>query len=346
MATAYNGLWRIVEGRALRTHFPEKHITSLAVTRRGLEITSADTLYRRQGRDRFQKVAAVAAPQAPPIFTSAVTAGRDLLAGAFDGGLYRLTPQGAEPLEYGLTVEQRRINALAYIAEELWVASEGGLLRLSIGADALGRPPEVVLERAVHALTETPHGLVAATSRGLYLVGYDGRPMPLGSQSAAASSSFGAVAWLGGELYAGGLEGLFRLRGGDLEPVGRGEGFDGGWVTALLADGDGLWVGTYDRGVYSLRDGRFTPVPGLEHQWVPPGALARLGTDLWVGGLGMNPVRVRADGRTERLELPVRDVNAFLPGFTGEVILLTSEGAMTVSQPPVRNRPGVLTAKR
>ncbi|MCH9651418.1 MAG: hypothetical protein K0U98_24540 [Deltaproteobacteria bacterium] len=336
VATAYNGLWRLVDGRAIQCRFPQQHITSLEVTPRGLEITSGSRLFLRHGRDRFTETGVATVPPPPRSLTSAVTLGDGLLAGAFDGGLIRIDARGSiQAVKAGLSIAQRRINALRIVDESLWIASEGGLLRLPLspGGEPLG-PVEVIVDAASHALTLTPWSLVAATTQGLLEVrqpnsaGYETRP--LGGQSAASSASFGAVAWFAGELYAGGLEGLFRLENGVLTAVGMADGFDGGWVTALLADGDRLLVGTYDRGVYALDGEHFSPLKGLEEQWVPPGALARLGDDLWVGGLGMAPVRLNRDGNVERLRVPVRDVQGFVAGLAGEIHLLTSEGLVSI----------------
>jgi hypothetical protein len=146
-------------------------------------------------------------------------------------------------------------------------------------------------------------------------------------QREIATHSFMAVAWSGDLLFAGGMEGLFWISSSEAGPVSESAGFDAGQVTALHDDGDRLLVGTYADGVYSVQVGdrlHAEAVPGLEGQWVPYHSIRRIGESIWIGGLGMPPVRWSGNDMVA-IDLPVRDVNDFLPTERG-VLLSTSDG--------------------
>jgi hypothetical protein len=91
-------------------------------------------------------------------------------------------------------------------------------------------------------------------------------------------------------------------------------------------------VGTYASGVYAVREGRASQVPGLEGQWVPLRALKAVGDEVWVGGLGMPSVRVGADGSKRAVHLPTRDVNDVV-AVKGGTLLLTTDGALLLPGP-------------
>jgi hypothetical protein len=103
-------------------------------------------------------------------------------------------------------------------------------------------------------------------------------------------------------------------------------------VTALLPRGDSVWVGTYANGVYSVRSGKASQVPGLEGQWVPLRALEAVGDEVWVGGLGMPSVRVGPEGGKRTVHLPTRDVNDVV-AVKGGTLLLTTDGALLLPGP-------------
>ena len=83
-------------------------------------------------------------------------------------------------------------------------------------------------------------------------------------------------------------------------------------------------VGTDAHGVFELRDGTWSPVRGLEHQWVTPHGLKSLDGALWVGGLGMP-----ASAGGAALEVPARDTFDVV-ATPSEIFVLTSQGVMTM----------------
>jgi ligand-binding sensor domain-containing protein len=132
-----------------------------------------------------------------------------------------------------------------------------------------------------------------------------------------------AVGCVGADVYAGGLEGLYRFSGSRGEHLGVASGFDAGWVTALTVHEGRLVVGTYANGVYELRGEAFTRVRGLERQWVTPHGLESIAGTLWVGGLGMP-----AKAGEAPLEAPARDTFDFV-ATPSVIYVLTSQGVMT-----------------
>jgi hypothetical protein len=280
---------------------------------------------RRPAAPRSARPAGVPAPSVslPSFVASALFRGRVVL-GAFDGGLAVLDGADVRAWDLGLRVDERRVNALAVADGALWVGTMGGLLRVHGDADpgALGFTVERVLPGEVHGLAAGEAGLAVASARGLYVVAPGGAVERRDAQAAGSPGRFTAVAWWRGRLYAGSLDGLhwFGRDAHDAGQVTAMAGFRAGWITALAADADQLWVGTYAEGVWQLDGaGRAWTVAGLEGQWVPPGGLARIGAEMWVGGVGMPPARLGPDGAF-RVLVPARDVNGF--AADGDTLLL------------------------
>ena len=145
-----------------------------------------------------------------------------------------------------------------------------------------------------------------------------------------------AVAWRGAELWAGAVDGLYRVDGDGLQPVSG--GYSGGWVTDIEVAGERVYVGTYADGLWQ-GDGRsFAVVPALVSQWVPAAGLTLVPGALWAGGLGMPAVRLDlASGLAAAVAVPVRDVNRALV-HDGAVWLATSDGVVRLGAPPVAAR--------
>jgi hypothetical protein len=329
IATAYNGLWRIVDGRIIKTRFAADHVSGLVATAEGIEIISGCERYLHRGRDRFEALGAT-----PPITDRAadLTSGLllddgRLLVGGFDRGLLQWDGKDLVEVELGLTVSERRINDLLTFAGSLWLATNGGLLR--IDGSAVTRVSDVM----INDLAVTGIGLAVATKNGLYLVEESGTTLRLDDLQRGAPRAYFSVAWWQDAIYAGTMEGLFRFRSALCEPVSAAEGLDAGWINALLADGEHLLVGTYYQGVFSYDGIAVTPIAGLEHQWVPLHAMRRVGDQVWIGGIGMPPVRLDVSGRVEPMPVPAHDVNDFVSGEDGSSLyLLTSAGLMTLAR--------------
>lgn len=358
IGTAYNGLWRLPggQGLAVRSTFPHEHVAGLrapgdllaALPVLEVEVDSGHGRFQRLARDRFRYDGPGLndlTVGAPDLVDLAVVGDQTWVAG-FDSGLWRVGPEGERtPVPLDLRVAESRVNALALHGGRLWLGTEGGLL--SLDPDR----PEASLRRelpgATHDLDSGTAGLAVATSEGLYILTADGARRvdaegPL-TGPASGTGRYLSVAWHGRDLYAGTLDGLLHLRATsgawELVPVTVADGLAASWVTALLSDGERLWVGTYADGLWTLDRGGVAPVPELAGQWVPPHALARLGDALWVGGIGMAPVRVALDGSAApvAVPVPVRDVNAVLPAPEGGLWMATSDGLVRV-RPPAQVR--------
>jgi hypothetical protein len=345
VGTAYNGLWRITSGRAIKTGFPHDHVAGLAATSAGVEVLSGFGRFVRRERDRFVRVGApAAAAHGARRFVAAARVGREVVLGSFGDGLYRLDDGRLTPLDVrGLAGEARHINALEVVAGRLWAATEGGVFVVDVATGQAQRK----LDDAAYDLAGHDGHVAVATKRGLWVADEGGALARVDGQGGGSTARFGAVAFHGDALYAGGLDGLARfdgwrstLRSGAravANPLAAGAGFDAGWVTALLSDGERLLVGTYDEGVWQvLPDGAghdaASRVPGLERWWVPFGALQRVDGAIFVGGLGMPAARLSGADVTT-LSLPAADTFAALSAG-GELLLLTNEGVLRA--PPRR----------
>ncbi|KFE71820.1 VIT domain-containing protein [Hyalangium minutum] len=330
VGTAYNGLWRVTGGRALRTKFAHPHVLSLSMAAGGVEVASGSGRFLQKGRDRYVALSQLSLPAGSAAMMAAARFEGEVYLGGFDSGLWRWAGNQAEPVSLELDVREAQVNALASFDGALWAGTEAGLLRLS--RSGKGLRVERIHEASAHDLAVGPEGLAVATSRGLLVVSAGAQVRRVDLQSGVDAGKFFAVAWQEGTLWAGGMDGLYRFEGGRGERLGAAEGYRGGWVTALLTRGDSVWVGTYASGVYAVKEGRASKVQGLEGQWVPLRALKAVGDTVWVGGLGMPSVRVSADGGKRAVLLPTRDVNDAM-AVPGGTLLLTTDGAMLLPGP-------------
>lgn len=330
VGTAYNGLWRVTGGRALRTKFAHPHVLALSTAAGGVEVASGSGRFLQKGRDRYVVLSQRSLPSGSAAMMAAARFEDEVYLGGFDSGLWRWAGDKAEPVALELGVREAQVNALAAFDGALWMGTEAGLLRLS--RSGKGLRVERIHEASVHDLSVGAEGLAVATSRGLLVVSAGAQVRRVDLQSGVDAGKFFAVAWQEETLWAGGMDGLYRFEDGRGARLGAAEGYRGGWVTALLPRGDSVWVGTYASGVYAVREGRASRVPGLEGQWVPLRALRAVGDTVWVGGLGMPSVRVGADGGKRAVLLPTRDVNDMV-AVPGGTLLLTTDGAMLLPGP-------------
>ena len=353
VATAYNGLWRVVDGRPLKTRFPHDHVSALqlpgdplaASPVLDLTVDSGFGRFVRLGRDRYQ--------WEDPGLNGLRTESDDLVdlcpvgdtvyAAGFDSGLWRLGPEGElASVALNLDPGEGRINALALYDDTLWLGTEGGLL--AVDPDRPEQGARRVMSGAVHDLDTGAGGLAVASSEGLFVLDRSGpRRVDLSgplTRPLVGTGRYLSVAWHRGALFAGSLDGLFRLGADDASPVPItvADGLGASWITALHSDGERLWVGTYADGLWTVEGDRVLPVAALAGQWVPPHAISSSGDALWVGGLGMAPVRIGQDGSARAIDLPVRDVNAVVPGPGGGLLMATSAGLLQIPDSAVALR--------
>lgn len=269
-----------------------------------------------------------------------------LWVGTLVRGLHRLRPAPvlAWTPEHGLP--DPFVKGLAAGRDGLWVATNGGgLARLGLDGSSSGRF-ELIDSR--HGLASDILMTVFEDSRGRvfagsYLKGLDriagGRVvehwstregLPNETVTAIAEGPAGTL-WLG--TYGGGLARLDDA--GRLQPVPLREA-PGEIVRTLLADGDGLWVGTND-GLVRLRGDlkqRFTTADGLGSNVVT--ALHRDADGaLWIGTRGGGLSRLRG-GRLQTVRqrdgLRHDTIYAILDDGAGSLWCSSERGLFRVSR--------------
>jgi len=169
----------------------------------------------------------------------------------------------------------------------VWAGTWGeGAYRLQ--GDRFVRAPEIDVKSApVFALTYVPSEktLWAGTGNGvLQLQGgqpqwflHDEKPVPILVQ-ATARDDHGTM-WL-----ALGDDGLGCLTGSELKRYGEREGLLGRGAQCLLADGDTIWIGTREGGLFRFKQGRFSSI-GVK-QGLPNKVICHIADDglgyLWI----------------------------------------------------------------
>jgi hypothetical protein len=199
-------------------------------------------------------------------------AGGDTLVGT-GGGLVRVDPAGVARRVWTASdgLPGTRIDALVADGDRVWVGTDAGVAQLAGAIE--------------HAVATRPVRDIVRWHDAVYLATWDGGVVQLGRRGGDAVAMQGGAAVLrarvsalavaGGTLWAGTAAGLYRMRGDRLDHV------DGPReVTALVADGDRLWIGAPD-GVW-LRDGGAPRGLGggeVRHLAVVDGAVMAAGTD-------------------------------------------------------------------
>lgn len=270
--------------------------------------------------------------------------------GRQDGGLACLRGETWELVPPERLAGARRVEALIEAHGHLWAATPRGLLRrdgeswskvldqacrsldqpdpggpLWVGLaqglvvlDASGRRAEVagpgLEEAAVNRLLRRRDGtLLAATEQGLFRQ-EGGRWVPRALPPELRGKGVSALLELDGpqgpQLHAGTRDGLAVEEPGGWRVLGSREGLPGRFITALLAEGRGLWIGV-NEGLALLQPGLWRAFSsGLPSPSVFCVAEAQ-GT-LWVGCREGGLARLEADGRwrvfTRRDGLPVDGV--------------------------------------
>ncbi len=241
-----------------------------------------------------------------------------LFAGLFDGGLVVADDRGSG-LEWSRVAGTAAwgVNALLVAGGELWIASLRGTARYDGHTlRALEGPG------AAFSLAATRDGVAIGYGQGVLLPGqtllsaFHGLP---GNQALALAEQ--------DALYVGTPSGLGALRGRRvLWRVTAGEGkLPHPWVTALLAEEDGLLVGTWGGGLVRRRGsaaassatdaGLWQPFAETEGLQLSPGALVTAGGRVWAGTDTAGLWRLSRDrSRFERVgaALPSTRVTALL----------------------------------
>jgi len=324
VGTDGRGLWRVVHGRVVRSRFPERLVTALGVEDGRLAVASLARRWQRRGCDRFELAGPAAPPAGPRGAPTAIAlVGGEPLVGTASGRLVR--PGGRPALLPEPDVGA--IRGLATAGGAVWVGGEAGLVRL--GPEGVRR----VLEVPVHGLAPRAGGVVAATADGVWTVGADGEAIRWDVGGPPAGAAFvAAVAWRGG-VAAAGTRGLWWWPApGPAERLGPPLPGLLGEVTALLATGDGLLVGTAGRGVLRWDGRALRPVAELADLHVPPGAMAGIGEEAWIGTRDALVARLDADGTARRLAIPAGGVIGIAGTADGTVWLATEEGLATVAR--------------
>ena len=284
-----------------------------------------------------RRAIAEATPRPGPLAVNvaALAASRErLYVGSFDQGLFIVERDGHAHAFQDRALNAH-INALAWSesAQLLWVGTARGLLRCSMKQPAGCR--RIGLSRAVHALHLGSTGeLVAGGDAGLTFVQGDVSRV-FGKKQGAPFHSVWALAERDGTWFVGSTNGLFWGQPTSFAPNGalqraslvQGDLPDD-WVTALLPQGDRLYVGTYNAGVTRFRvQGQTltTEVTDLEPGYVNPAGIVTLDSgELAIAS--MDGLRQGALTQTRRLGSLARDVTAVARAIDGGYWLGTRQG--------------------
>jgi ligand-binding sensor domain-containing protein len=226
--------------------------------------------------------------------------------GTFDRGVFTVDAHGTATT---LKDAPLHVNALAAAGATLYIAAANGFFAAS-GDEGVARVSLGSPEPHVNDLTVSRDGSVwLATNRGLlswsegtlsHLDVRDGLPSLL-VYSVAESED--------GSVWAGTARGLYRSHAGRAEVFGTANGkLPHDWVTAVIADGAGVYAGTYNAGLVRIdMKGGSTPVSSFESAWINPHGLVRFGSALFAATAGGG--LFSADGKSEA-HLPSSDVTA------------------------------------
>ncbi|HYP90063.1 MAG TPA: hypothetical protein VEQ59_17960, partial [Polyangiaceae bacterium] len=204
----------------------------------------------------------------PALNVSALATSSDqLFVGGFDQGLFIVGPDGSAR-RFEDAALSPHINALAWSesTRALWLGTARGLVRCQLSPPTSCR--RIGSVSAVHALLLLgSDSLVAGGDAGLTFV-EQGEARVFGKKQSAPFRSVWALASERGRLFVGTTSGLFwgapeSFAAGGAR-LGRASLVLGNlpddWVTALLPQGERLFVGTYNAGVVSFALGAEPPL--------------------------------------------------------------------------------------
>ncbi|HZH17589.1 MAG TPA: two-component regulator propeller domain-containing protein [Archangium sp.] len=226
------------------------------------------------------------------------------------------------------------VDALAEdAAGNLWVASQGGLLRWDGAAFQKGPAFADTHSRVLSLALDRDGALWAGTLNGLVYRLRDGRMHPVPEASLPGTPIGVLLVDRPGTLWVGSTDrGLLRLTHGQRSVLETPSGLEGDAVLALLEDAEGnLWVGTESRGLHRLTDGLFSPYgrpEGVTHDMMAALHESHDGS-LWFATLGGGITRLK-DGEmthwTTREGLPSNRVLSIAEARDGGLWLGTQRG--------------------
>jgi ligand-binding sensor domain-containing protein len=205
-----------------------------------------------------------------------------LYVATFDEGLFAISgfetnAPRVERLELDL-----RTNDLARGPDgTLWVATNGGAYRVRREGAA-----EHVASGSFTAVTVWRGAPVFASRRGLTFLEANGA-RTVGAAHGVGADNPAALAVCGDALCIGATDGLWRYDGHSARRLSSASGaLPTDWVTAVAAEGDVTWVGTFDAGVSELSQGnarRISTRSGLADGRVFPNALVAMNKVAYLG---------------------------------------------------------------
>lgn len=180
----------------------------------------------------------------------------------------------------------------------LWVATVKGLSRWREGRFETIGPERGLSEPHVRKVLIDANGAVWASVLNLGLMRWDGKAFvnALPSAPRQRQEPYCLMRDPGGRIWAGYLGRVLCLNGESITTYGRAEGVPNVRISCLAAAADGtVWAGTFDQGLYHLRDGKFLQVRqpnGLSDEAVQAIVEDRE-RNLWVGTRvgGLNRVK-------------------------------------------------------
>jgi ligand-binding sensor domain-containing protein len=241
--------------------------------------------------------------------------------GAFDGGVEIVADGGGvQPLDDAL-LPSLEVNHITVDGTRALISTSKGLA--VVDTETLGPlpGPNLTCRHTSSTLVASDGTVWIGTNCGVVAWRQDDGSASLFSVAEGLPHrSVFALAEHRGTLYVGTLDGLASRRI-DASPGDRFHGerrLDGGrlpdnWITALLSDGDALWIGTYAGGVQ-----RRVGTGDLAHtalKRINLGALVAMGDGVLVGGLEEGAAVLGQAGGDRRLEpLAGLDVTGFAVG--------------------------------
>jgi ligand-binding sensor domain-containing protein len=280
--------------------------------------------------------AAPPAPALPALDIAALAATPDrLYVAGFDAGLFIVERDG-QTRRFEHAALGHHINALSWSerTRSLWLGTARGLVRCQMAPVVSCR--QIGPRSAVHALLLRPGDqLLAGGDAGLLFVDHETSRV-FGKKQGAPFRSVWALGESDGALFVGSTNGLFWgdarsfVSGGHkLERASLVNGnLPDDWVTALLRQGERLFVGTYNAGVVSFRlqDRQLLSV-GADASlgYVNPAGLSAVDETTQVVA-SMDGLRAGAMGRTALLKTKGRDVTAVTPATGGGYWVGTRRG--------------------
>jgi len=259
--------------------------------------------------------------------------------GTDGGGLLRFKPTVFRSfgLENGL--EKSVIKSLAEHPDGgFWVATHGGGLSVLSPETAAARSAAKDAPLWVRSLLTTRDGTtwVGSARDGLVRV-RNGSVQRVVLDKDTAITVYALYEDRDGAVWIGTDHGLFQFGDGRLRHWSGAEGLSGLDVRAITEDGsDGLWVGTYDAGLFRFQSGHIQPILadqlGSDRIWS-----LRHDTDgtLWIGTFGRGLAQLR-DGTVVRFDesdgLPARNVTAILDDGNGSLWLGSNRGVIRLKR--------------